>query len=198
MVTSSRTAPRRLRAAYLRSGSGRYSGCVACLNRAGCEAERASLRVAADRPPLARVDDLASELDHPHERGRNVRHLEVRERYAVTRARAAGMDAELGSAPVRLDAGSLSVAPSFQLHSEELLPEAPRPLEVVGGELDQLEHVRRLKLLGLDADELDRAREALTVRGVVEPAARGQGMPERRHAVELEPTVDVLRQAGQA
>lgn len=30
------------------------------------EAERASFRVAADRPPLARVDDLASELDHPY------------------------------------------------------------------------------------------------------------------------------------
>lgn len=63
------------------------------------------------------------------------------------------MDAELGSAPVRLDAGSLSVAPLFQLHSEELLPEAPRPLEVVGGELDQLEHVGRLELLELDAGE---------------------------------------------
>jgi hypothetical protein len=99
------------------------------------------------------VDDLASELDHPYERGRNVRYTEVRERDAVARPGAAGMDAELGSAAVRLDAGSLSVAPPFQLHSEEFLPEAPRPLEVVGGKLDQLKHVRRLELSELDAEE---------------------------------------------
>lgn len=98
------------------------------------------------------MDDLASELDHPYERGRNVRYTEVRERDAVARAGAAGMDAELGSAPVRLDAGSLSVAPFIQLHGEELLPEAPRPFEVVGGKLDQLEHVGRLEPLELDVD----------------------------------------------
>ena len=46
------------------------------------------------------------------------------------------MDAKLGSVPVRLDAGSFSFAPFLQLHGKELLPEALRPLEVVGGKLD--------------------------------------------------------------
>jgi hypothetical protein len=102
------------------------------------EAERTSFGFAADCPPLAWVDDLASELDHPNQRGRNVRDTEVRERYAVAWAIAARMDAELSSALVRLDAGSLSIASFFQLDSKELLPEALRPFEVVGGEFDQI------------------------------------------------------------
>jgi hypothetical protein len=82
------------------------------------------------------VDHLASELDHPNQRGLDVGYAEVRERYAVAWASAARMDAELGSALARLDAGSLAVASFFKLDSEELLPEALRSLEVVGRELD--------------------------------------------------------------
>ena len=46
-------------------------------DRAAGEAERAAFRVAADRPLLAWVDDLASEFDHSNQRGLDVRYGEV-------------------------------------------------------------------------------------------------------------------------
>ena len=91
------------------------------------------------------MDHLAAELDDALEGGGEVGHAEVRERDAVAGAGAARVDAQLGAAGMRLDAGSLTVAPLVELDAEHALPEASCALGVVRGELDQFEHACSLE-----------------------------------------------------
>src|SRR5581483_8918270 len=127
--------------ARLDQGSPLPSAC----GRLRLEPERAALGVAADRPALARVDHVAAELADALERALEVGYGEIRQRGAVAGAGPAPVHAERRSRRVRLHAASLAVASLAELDAEQPLPEPARTVEVVGRELDQLEHVRSLR-----------------------------------------------------
>src|SRR5262245_53204960 len=84
------------------------------------------------------MDDRAAELDDLLERPRQVVDREVRQRGAVAGAGPALVQAEPRRLRgVRLQARSLPGAALGERDPEQLLPEAPRALEVVGRKLDQ-------------------------------------------------------------
>jgi hypothetical protein len=92
------------------------------------------------------VDDVAAELDHALERGREIGGTEVGEREPIPRAWAARVHAELGLAGVRLDAMTLVRAPLAELDVKEAGPKSLRAGGVIGGKLDQREAVYRPSL----------------------------------------------------
>ena len=55
------------------------------------------------------------------------------------------MQAELDSVSSRLETAALPLVPLVQGGAEQPLPELPRPLQIVSGELDQLEHEGRVE-----------------------------------------------------
>src|SRR3954447_6216828 len=101
------------------------------------ERERAALRVAADGPALAGVDDRAAELLDAGDRGRQVLDGQVGQRDAVARAGAALVEPRGGAAPLRLPAAALVGPAPAEVAPEQAGPEPPGPLGVVGGGLDE-------------------------------------------------------------
>src|SRR5712692_7443160 len=106
------------------------------------ESEGASLAVAADAPPLPRVDDLSSELADPIQRRFHVRDGKVRERHPVPRARSPRVQAQRGTVSARLPPVPLAVGTALQLHPQEPGPKAARPGRLVGGELHESDRRR--------------------------------------------------------
>ena len=104
----------------------------------GGEREGAALAVAADRPPLARVDHRATAFPNAFERRRQVGDGEVGQGGGVPGARPAFMNSKpkpVGLAPpIRSrpssDRGSRAIP-------EHVPPEAQRPIGIVGGKFDQ-------------------------------------------------------------
>src|SRR3954447_4867290 len=107
------------------------------LRRRSGEPERRPLRVAADRPALARVNDLASEGAHLLERGVEVRYLEIGKRPAVARTAAALVHTDCHAFVLGLPTSALVRPPRTERCLEQGLPEPPRPRRVVGRQLDQ-------------------------------------------------------------
>ena len=105
--------------------------------RLPCQAERASLGVPTDRPRLPRVDYAPAERLDPLQRLGDIAHREVGQGERIAGAASARMDADRGGSRVRLPALSLSISASLQLNAEELDPEAPGALGIVGGKLDE-------------------------------------------------------------
>ena len=114
------------------------------LRRALGEAERAALGIAADCPALAWMNHLPAELDHARNCRVEIQHFEVRERSAVAGPRPALVQAELDAVGTRLETAALPLLPLVQGRAEQPLPELPRPLQIVSGEFDQLEHEGRV------------------------------------------------------
>jgi hypothetical protein len=78
------------------------------------------------------VDDLAAELDHPLERGREICDAEVGKRDAIAGTAPARVNTELGATRVRLYAAAFAPDSILQLDGKERLPEAPGAAKVVG------------------------------------------------------------------
>jgi hypothetical protein len=83
------------------------------------------------------VDDTPSERLDPFQRPSDVGHREVGQRKGIARATSASMDTHCWGSRVRLPALPLGTFASLQLDAEELRPEAPGALGIIGGELDQ-------------------------------------------------------------
>lgn len=103
------------------------------------EAERAALGVAADRPPLAGVNDDAAEFGDKQQGALDVVDREVGERERVAGSAPAFVNADRDrlSVAVCLPARSLAVAAIVERGAEQARPEPPGAGRVVGGELDQ-------------------------------------------------------------
>src|SRR2546430_1574810 len=85
------------------------------------EPERAPLRVSADRPARAGMDDRAAELDDAGERRLEVAHGEVGQRDAVAGPRPAWVKAEFGPCRVRLQPAALPLPPIVEGDAEQPL-----------------------------------------------------------------------------
>jgi hypothetical protein len=83
------------------------------------------------------VHDAAAERPHAVGGGFDVSHDEVGQRERVAGAASALVHAHRGRAVVRLPARALAGPPRLDRHAEEVGPEAPGAVGVVGGELDQ-------------------------------------------------------------
>jgi len=115
---------------------------TACTERASLapgECEGAPLGVPADRPLLARVDDLAAECLDAGERLPDVGDGEVRKREAVAGPWPALVQSERNSAFPRLPAASLPLLALGERDLEQPLPEPTSALWVVCGKLDERE-----------------------------------------------------------
>jgi hypothetical protein len=112
------------------------------------EPEGAALGVPADRPPLARVDDLAAQLLDAGERLRDVGDGEVGKREAVAGPGPALVQPERNSAFPRLPAASLPLLALGERDAPQPLPEPASALRVVCGKLDerQLDHAAMVPL----------------------------------------------------
>jgi hypothetical protein len=112
------------------------------------EPEGAALGVPADRPPLARVDDLAAQFLDADERLRDVGDVEVGKREAVAGPGPALVQPERNSAFPRLSAASLSLLALDERDAQQPLPEPTSALWVVRGKLDkrQLDHAAMVPL----------------------------------------------------
>jgi hypothetical protein len=86
---------------------------------------------------LARMDYLAVEGAHLLERCREVGHSEIGKREAISWARAALVDADCHPRVHRLPTLTLVRAPRLERRPKQLLPEASRPIRIVGRKLDQ-------------------------------------------------------------
>ena len=101
------------------------------------EGEGCALGIAADHPPVARMDDLAAESIHPRYGGSEVGDRKVRERKAVARARAALVQPDHDPLVLGLPAAPILWLTILQSCLQQLLPEVSCPLGIVGGKLDQ-------------------------------------------------------------
>jgi hypothetical protein len=101
------------------------------------ERERRSLRVAADHPALARVDDLAAERLYVLDRGGEVCNGEVREREAIARAGAALVQANHDAIVLGLPAVPFFGSTFGECRFEQPLPEPASAFRFVGGKLDE-------------------------------------------------------------
>jgi hypothetical protein len=86
---------------------------------------------------LARMDYLAVEGAHLLERCREVGHGEIGKREAISWARAALVHADRHPRVHRLPTLTLVRAPRLERRPKQLLPEASRPIGIVGRKLDQ-------------------------------------------------------------
>src|SRR5262245_59038211 len=86
---------------------------------------------------FTRMDYLAAEGAHLLERCREVRNGEIREREAVSRARAALVDADRDSRVHGLPTPAVVRASRLERHPKQPLPEASSPLRHIGRKLDQ-------------------------------------------------------------
>src|SRR3989442_6443414 len=101
-----------------------FSRPTALARRVEGESEGASLAVAADAPPLPRVDDLSAELADPIQRRFHVRDGEVRERHPVPRARSPRVQAQRGTVSAGLPPVPLAVGTVLELHPQQHGPKA--------------------------------------------------------------------------
>jgi hypothetical protein len=101
------------------------------------QAERAPLRVLADRPLVPRMDHGAAKRLDSLGGGGDVAHLEVGERKRVPGAASSGMDAYRGASRMGLPAFALSGAAGLQRDAKQPLPESACPFGIVRGKLDK-------------------------------------------------------------
>lgn len=97
----------------------------------------AALRVPADRPALAGVNDRAAVLADLPKGNRQVGDREIGERGAVARAGATLVEAEAEAVALKFPAGTRLSCPRLQPCPEHRGPEAKGAAGVIGGELDQ-------------------------------------------------------------
>ena len=99
--------------------------------------EGTSLRVTADGPPLARVDDGTAELGHTLECRAQVGDREVRKRSSIARSGSTTVNAESKTIGVGLPPRSRRGRPGHEIDAKNSTPEAASAIWVVGGKLDQ-------------------------------------------------------------
>ena len=101
------------------------------------KAERRSLRVSADRPPLSGVHDLTAERENALKRRCKVGYGKVRKGEPVAWAGAALMHADCDTRMLRLPTPAFRFGPRSKVDLEQRAPESTCPFGVVGGKLDQ-------------------------------------------------------------
>jgi hypothetical protein len=112
--------------------------------RAGGQAERAALAVAADAPALPGVDDLAAEVPHPFQGRGHVGDGEVGERHPVAGPRAPCVQPERGTLVACLPPLALPGSPIRQGHAEHAGPEVAGAFGIVSRELDETDGGRHM------------------------------------------------------
>lgn len=101
------------------------------------QAEWAALGVFADRPLCSGMDDAAAECPDLPERGIEIADREIRERERISGPAPPAVHADDRILSPRLPAVPIGLATRLQVCAEELRPEAPSAIRVVGRELDQ-------------------------------------------------------------
>jgi hypothetical protein len=105
--------------------------------RPGGQREGTPLRVAADGPALARVDDGAAELGDARQRRAQVGDREVRKRSSISWSGSTTVDAESKTIGVGLPPRSRHGGPGCEIDAKHSTPEAASAIWVIGGKLDQ-------------------------------------------------------------
>ena len=105
--------------------------------RRGGEREGSSLRVTADGPPLARVNDGAAELGDALECRPQVGDRKVRKGSSIARPGSTTVNAESKTIGVGLPPRSRRGRPGHKIDAKNSTPEAAGAIWVVGGKLDQ-------------------------------------------------------------